>query len=282
MLFLILGAFLLNISPCMAQDDIYFVPKKKKAKTETADDNWAEKRTSQMDVDTYNRRNRTKLTESYEDDAEYDDIEASGTYTTRIVRFHAPGVTYISSPYYTDYIDIWVNPFYAYSPWSFHYGYHYDPWGWNCYYGWGDPWFHYGWYDPWFHHGWHHHFHHHHYPVYYPGFHPGGPSYAVNPRPKRPAAIRDRYRPSTAISSNRDNSIRPSQNMRPSQNRNNVSTQKRPQSNSSRPSTTQSRPARERNFGTPSNSRIERNATPSRPSRSVNTGGSNRSMGRRR
>ena len=114
-------------------DDLYFVPSKKSSKNTTSPeryetpsrhnevqegeqtyDNWADGRgNGNWDVDAYNRR--TPHTESA-DTTEVDsvaDIEgiASGDYTARLVRFHSPhaGVI-VSSPYYSDIVDVWVDP----------------------------------------------------------------------------------------------------------------------------------------------------------------------------
>lgn len=172
-------------------DDLYFVPSKKSSKNTTSPeryetpsrhnevqegeqtyDNWADGRgNGNWDVDAYNRR--TPHTESA-DTTEVDsvaDIEgiASGDYTARLVRFHSPhaGVI-VSSPYYSDIVDVWVDPWYYsswYSPWGWYdpwyyswhsaYWHHCWGWGWSYYpYSWSWGW---GWCDPWYHH--HHHWH---------------------------------------------------------------------------------------------------------------------------
>ena len=153
-----------------AQDDIYFVPSKKKVTKQevpvyesTEYDSWAENREGVMDVDSYNRRGgATARQQTYD----YDVVDDSESLTNRIVRFHAPGITVVSSPYYADYIDIyadsWYSPFRPY--YWYGYGWHYS-W-YNSW--WGSP---YYWnsycYDPWW--GWHNHYH----PIYHHGHHHG-------------------------------------------------------------------------------------------------------------
>lgn len=285
--YLILSAMLFNVVALYAQDDVYFVPKKKKAKVEVVEENWTANRSDIMDVDAYNRRNTSKQNDVSSDDNDDTSAYEEGTYTSRIIRFHAPGVTLISSPYYTDYVAVWSDPWYVYRPYGFYAGSWGFYWGWNSPYGWYDPWWSHGWYDPWHYHAWypHHHYYPGYHPGYYPGAHPGKPSYAVNPRPKRSSTIRDRYRPSTMLNSKNEYANRPANSARPSQNRNSVSTQRQQQNNSSRPSTSTSRPARERTFGTPSNSNRQNGSgfSTGRPSRSMNSGGgSSRGTGRRR
>ena len=85
-----------------AQDDIYFVPSKKKVTKQelpvyesTEYDSWAENREGVMDVDSYNRRGgATARQQTYD----YDAVDDSESLTNRIVRFHAPGITVVSSP----------------------------------------------------------------------------------------------------------------------------------------------------------------------------------------
>ena len=175
-------------------DDLYFVPSKKSSKKTTPTeryetpsrenqvqdntqtyDNWADGRgNGNWDVDAYNRRKphtETADTVAIDSSEEAEDM-ASGDYTARLVRFHSPRAGIIvSSPYYSDIIDVWVDPWYYnswYSPWgwydpwyySWHSAYWYHGWGWGWswsyypYYSWSWGW---GWCDPWYHH--HHHCH---------------------------------------------------------------------------------------------------------------------------
>ena len=284
----LIGAWLASTVMVFAQDDIYFTPNKKKAKkaatqATTETDDWASNREGVMDVDTYNRRNRTQSAEDSQTNSYYDDADSGegGVYTSRIVRFHAPGVTIISSPYYEESIAIWADPWYVYRPFGYYSSYWDYHYGWGGYYGWNNHWWHHSWYDPWYHHAWHPHYHH-----YHPVLPPSKPSHVVQ-RPSRPSSNRDFYRPSTQRAEANGITSRPSSNARPSQNRNdqrnNSVSNNRPTQNESRQNSVSnsSRPARERSFGTPSNSRSERSFQQGGSNRSVG-GGSNRSGGRRR
>lgn len=265
---------------CMAQDDLYFVPTKKKevqkvdVSTSSEYDNWADNRNSTIDVDAYNRRGTSDKTD---DSAYYPEEDDNESYTNRIVRFHAPGVTVVSSPYYTEYIDVYADPWYSfYSPyswynytWSSHYGWYYS-WGWNRPYHW-----YYSCYDPWW--GWHGHYHPVHHPVWYP--HHGGHHHHYYPsrtEHRRPTASNRGYRPST------ERGTRPSADRRPRQNRENTSI------NRGNTSTNRNSVSTDRNTRRPSStvspSRTERPqrvmSGGSRTERSM--GGSRNSGGRRR
>lgn len=244
---------------CLAQDDLYFTPSKKKAKqkveayADTEYDNWADHRSSNIDVDAYNRRGNSDTSEIqplYEPENEAESL------TNRIVRFHSPGITIVSSPYYTEYIDIYTDPWYSfYGPYSW-----YD-YNWHTYYGWGHSWWwnspyywHAGWYTP--HWGWHGHFH----PIYHPNhpvWHPhhGGHHhyYPSRTEHRRPIASGRNHRPST------ERGNRPSVTQRPRQERGNVST--------NRTST-----STDRNFRKPSSSTVAPSRT-ERPQRVMSGGG---------
>lgn len=195
-------------------DDVYFVPSKKSNPTEdvtpraltpstvipltndTHDyDNWAEHRgNGHWDVDAYNRRGAWQegLRDSLATDSIDDVPTAEGDCTARIVRFHSPraGVI-VSSPYYADVVDVWMDPWYInpwYSPWSWYtpwydrwytswYGGWYG-WGWSCGWGWN---YYPGWWYPgpsWGWGGWHHHHH------WYPGWGGGHNYWAGNIGPR--------------------------------------------------------------------------------------------------
>lgn len=274
-LFLLLAFIIGSAVDTLAQDDLYFVPSKKKAKKVQAEqydaveyDDWAEGRNSDMDIDAYNRRSGSadKGADTYNDHA-----GESESFTNRIVRFHAPGITVVSSPYYTDYIDVYTDPWYAfYRPYSW-----YD-FGWHNYYGWHTSWWwstpyywHSSWYDPWW--GWHGHYH----PIYYPGWHPhhGGHHHHYYPsrtEHRRPVASNRGYRPST------ERGTRPSADRRPSQNRNSVST------NRNNSSTNRNTISSDRNSRTPSSSTVSPSRN-ERPQRTMSGGGGGsrpqRSMG---
>ena len=229
-IFLLLFFVVGSVLHAIAQDDLYFVPTKKKVTPKTdvytsSDyDNWADNRNSTIDVDAYNRRGTSDKTNESEYYSEDNDTES---FTSRIVRFHAPGVTVVSSPYYTEYIDVYADPWYSYySPyswhnytWSSHYGWSYS-WGWNHPYHW-----YYSCYDPWW--GWHGHYH----PVYHHAWHPhhGGHHHhhyypSRTEQHRRPTASNRGYRPSTERGT-RPSTGRPSKADRPSRhNREHVST----------------------------------------------------------
>lgn len=181
MLFLPLGL--------MAQvDDMYFVPKKKKAKeVETKDNEFVTTQERiqaaqlpQRDEDEYNRRPSAADSEYYDDEyseeeeyqeAAADEETADYYYSSRIVRFHSPRRVIVSSPWYWDVvytsdIDNWVlyddgiywELYPVYTPW-YHASWSWS-WGWP-YYSWGhyDCWGH--WHTPhhWWHGGYHGHYH---------------------------------------------------------------------------------------------------------------------------
>lgn len=168
-------------STLMAQDDdLYFVPKKQVATSDSYQDKVSEKPTCysgcNRDVDEYNRRG--KYWSHYQKigtDASGNDViefkKGTGVY---------PDSAYIDTTFVGKYFDTMVDeddyeysrrmsrwdgfydPWFYSSRWGWPYRYGwYDPWyspyyaGW---YGWGspwyDPWFYSGWYDPWYYGGW--------------------------------------------------------------------------------------------------------------------------------
>ena len=206
-LLLLLCSSAVVLTASAQDDDLYFVPSKKSSKKTTPTeryetptrnneaqeeaetyDNWADGRSNgNWDVDAYNRRTpREEATDTAAIDPsdEAKDL-AAGDYTARLVRFHSPRAGIIvSSPYYSDIIDVWVDPWYYnswYSPWGWYdpwyycwpssYWHHHWGWGWSYspYYSWSWGW---GWCDPWY----HHHHHHHWYPTWgstYPSYYAG-------------------------------------------------------------------------------------------------------------
>ena len=165
-------------------DDMYFVPKKKKAKTVEEDASYSFETTQERvtlperDTDEYNRR-RSVADTSYDNDEEYsgeeytEDVEDTEyRYSSRIVRFHNPHRVIVSSPWYWDVVytsgvDNWVvyddgiywEVYPTYTPW------YYPAWSWN--YGWGcypSYWGHYAYYGGWcsWPHWWSNHYHFHH------------------------------------------------------------------------------------------------------------------------
>ena len=157
LLFVLAGAMPLSM---MAQDDdLYFTPSKKAAKTSSSVENKpAYYAGSNRDVDEYNRRGKFRST--------YQKIGVD-SLGNDIIEFQAGTGIYPDSTY----VDtMWVSPKqkyqddedYAYSRrmsrWDGYYGWYdpwfyghwgYRPWG---YWGWYDPWYYsyYGWYDPWY------------------------------------------------------------------------------------------------------------------------------------
>lgn len=145
------------LSAYAQRDDVYFVPSKKATlensdkpavkqseyepiapSNQYADDGeWYKNRKSNRDLDDYNRRsgglsnNEAACDDNVQDDDSY---EGEGVYTSRIVRFHSPGLVVVASPYYFDYYDT----------------YFVDPWyGWSEYYGWYSPWYSWNWGYSW-------------------------------------------------------------------------------------------------------------------------------------
>ena len=157
LLFVLAGAMPLSM---MAQDDdLYFTPSKKVAKTSSSVENKpAYYVGSNRDVDEYNRRGKFRST--------YQKIGVD-SLGNDIIEFQAGTGIYPDSTY----VDtMWVSPKqkyqddedYAYSRrmsrWDGYYGWYdpwfyghwgYRPWG---YWGWYNPWYYsyYGWYDPWY------------------------------------------------------------------------------------------------------------------------------------
>ena len=177
----VLFAVLFGMLPgsMLAQDDLYFTPKKQSKVESTVEDLTKEEPTyysgSDRDVDEYNRRG--KLSSYYQKIGE-------DSLGNDIIVFHAGDGTYdVSKPdtvyrgsgsYYDnsdDYaysrrmsrFDGWYDPWFyshSYYPW---YDSWYDPWyygygyyGWRWRYGWYAPWYYgyYGWGYPYYRYGW--------------------------------------------------------------------------------------------------------------------------------
>ena len=132
-LFLI-SMFAIGLLSGYAQDDVYFVPKKGSKVVEDQEelsssyrqlpaqsseqDGWYSNRRVNRDVDAYNRRKaNTNDSSNLKQQRRYEDEEDNGYYTERLIRFHAPGGVIVTSPYYWDYCDYYVDPFYYYDPW---------------------------------------------------------------------------------------------------------------------------------------------------------------------
>lgn len=307
---LFLLSFYLFATHAFAQDDdIYFVPKKKSNESEVKsvirtsnysvahdaeEEDWSEGRVADRDVDEYNRRGGYSESSQANETVGYVDEEtmATGTYTQRIVRFHSPMGTYVSSPYYSDYIDIWLDPWY-----DFHFTYGWGWYGWNNWYCWSP--FHHShwwnpWYDPFYPPYWHPNYHPGYHPGHHPGYHPGhqpnafagkvGPnggyvSYGKSGNNKGKQSV-TRYGNTTK----RNNNSRPSRNFgnssssdRKSNNYNNSSNRRE---NSGSPSRNygNSNSGSQRNYGNSGSSNSRSFSTPSSPSR--NSGGARSGGGR--
>lgn len=158
MLLLILGAMPLSM---LAQDDMYFVPSKKSAKTSQVAESQIENyySGSSRSVDEYNRRGSyyevlpdSDIINFNGEVGVYPDSISDFSLTENMTRWddYVP-----STSYWEGYSDGrrdawgWHSPWYysSYYPW---YDSWYDPWYYG--YGWYSPW-HYGWYDPWYY-GW--------------------------------------------------------------------------------------------------------------------------------
>ncbi len=189
-LFLSLMVAFLPLS-LMAQDDMYFVPKKSEKttlSTEAAQKALKPIRQLEMTVDEYNKR---YLGSSYVaiDSLGNDVIDftaGDGTYPSKDTVFVF--VKDDSRDYYYSARMGLFDDFYGwYSPWFYgyrgyywghyypgYYPYWYSPWA----YGFYDPWMYYGWYDPWYY-GWYAPWYGY-YPGYYSSYWYGG-YYAYNP-----------------------------------------------------------------------------------------------------
>lgn len=199
------AALMLLIVPALAQDDVYFTPKKKKTNTQDVTstyvpstqptdqldgEDWYVGRGPVMDVDAYNRRYVPADTLQYNDEYEegpiaYDYDEPSPT--SLLVRFHGYYDPWYYSPLAWDYY--YGTPYYWYhDPWMYgSWGHRY--WGYN--YGWS-PYWNYPWLGgP----GWGHH------PNHYPGIvphiankgHRGGTRTTAGTTPSRPSSWNRNY-----------------------------------------------------------------------------------------
>lgn len=186
---IMLGAMQLSVS---AQDDVYFVPTKKKAATSVPSSSYSRTYYSGSDrsVDEYNRRTPSgSFYEEIQGDSSdiidfngevgvYPDSLEDYRYTKRMARFdeYSPSEAYwqgYSEGMHDSYS--WHSPWYysSYYPWydSWYYDpWYYSGWGWSWHWGYYDPWY-YRWHYPYSYYGW--------YDYYYP-YHRGwgGRSYS--------------------------------------------------------------------------------------------------------
>ena len=176
LLFVLAGAMPLSM---MAQDDdLYFTPSKKVAKTSSSVENKpAYYVGSNRDVDEYNRRGKFRST--------YQKIGVD-SLGNDIIEFQAgtgiyPNSTYVDTMWmspkqkyqddedyaYSRRMSRWDGYYGWYDPWFYgHWGYR--PWG---YWGWYNPWYYsyYGWYDPWYYGYGYPYYAYRSYPIYYGG-----------------------------------------------------------------------------------------------------------------
>lgn len=193
MLLLALSALPLTMLAQSTDDDMYFVPGKKKAKTEktvkpirvdstpveSSGDADADYHTGKLrNVDEYNRRGSSsdKVTTRLVGDTLYvSTVDSSGNavasrYAPGQKMDEAYGVDPESSDRYRDEAGYYDDDYYYSSRlYRFRGRYFYDPFMWDICYGWYDPWYDpwYGWYMPYCHYGyyswfdwgwgWHHH-----------------------------------------------------------------------------------------------------------------------------
>lgn len=168
---LVLLTILMGVLPLsmMAQDDMYFTPKKGAKEVKSAavskvnDDKPVYHSGSNRNVDEYNRRGKfgsyfEKIgTDSLGNDiiefhSSAEDLDTLAVYPYESVQYD-PEDDYAYSRRMN-----WFDDFYWYDPWFFRYSayspYFYGHWGlWDpFYYSWYDPWYspyYYGWYGPW-------------------------------------------------------------------------------------------------------------------------------------
>lgn len=157
----------------VAQDDMYFVPKKAD-KVKSTYENVLPRETfysgSDRNVDEYNRRGTyvTEIDSAGNDVIDFDGV--SGVYPESAPVYDEDDYAYTRRmSRFDDYA--WSDPYWAGYYAGRYAGRWYDPWYYGGWYY--DPWY-YGWYDPWYYgyHGWH-------------GYWWGHPHYVVsyNPRP---------------------------------------------------------------------------------------------------
>lgn len=209
---LLLISMLIGAMPLamMAQDDdLYFVPKKNKAKAEQVTDDYGVPKDtyysgSNRSVDEYNRMGKSSYEVIDGDTTKTDVIEFSAvqgvypdsvalpdslasedyTLTRRMQRFDDYNIT--------DNEAFWRGYYAGRSTWGWHspwyysrygwYGGWYDPWYYGSWYGWANPWYYgyrdyyWGWYDPWYfgYYGWGYPYYYGYYGWGYPYYYYGG------------------------------------------------------------------------------------------------------------
>ena len=178
----------------MAQDDVYFTPKKVEKKADKAAQTKSEVQPavvthsgSSRDVDEYNRRGLQSYyqkigTDSLGNDIiefhvgegyssandtiyagpvqyDFDDADSDYEYTRRMSRWDGFYDPWFYSMGYGWHSPWWYHRYGWYDPW-FYDSFWYDPWYYGGYYGWYSPWYYggwggyYGWHSPWYYGGW--------------------------------------------------------------------------------------------------------------------------------
>lgn len=155
-------------SVTIAQDDIYFVPKKGMKETRQ-DIQFVTSGGNLRNVDEYNRRGDFKSTYyNLNNDSLLVDVFSldTGEYADSLKTEYDVGTYDLEEEYACSRRMNRFDDFYWYDPWSVYWHRPYYIYGspyWHAYYGWYDPWFdpwYYGWYRPWGY-GW-----------YYPAYRP--------------------------------------------------------------------------------------------------------------
>ena len=149
----------------VAQDDVYFTPKKveKSAKAatpvvpvkENAATTISPIRENATDVDVYNRRGLRSHYEKIGTDSVGNDIvelDLGGVNANDTIYYGAEGYPSFDDDYeYTRQLSRWDG---LYDPFLYGRSWWHSPW-WYARYGWYDPWFYdYYWYDPWYYGSW--------------------------------------------------------------------------------------------------------------------------------
>ena len=172
--FLFLSMMMPFVTMAQDDDDLYFVPSKKKVQTvqvitearPVEDPYYVSEETDAAytrDVDEYNRRGRYRKTSTTEGSGQTVDTLAtvySAGYAQGYGDAYSQGYTdgtYDAPIYRVRFTNIY-DPFWCYDPW--YYSSWYDPWyvspwvySWGGYYGWGYRPYYYGWgYSTWYHH----------------------------------------------------------------------------------------------------------------------------------
>lgn len=176
LMFIVLIGFM-PVTMLAQDDDLYFTPKKKEAKSVAARQQSAYYIGSDRDVDEYNRHGK------YWSHYQKLGVDENGS---DIIQFQKgdgvyPDSMYVDTTFVGKYRDVVMDDDYSYSIRMSRWDDFYDPWlyGYRWGYGpywrsaWYDPWYYGGWYDPWYYgYGWGYPYH---WSYYYGGW--GYPHY---------------------------------------------------------------------------------------------------------